>query len=518
MTRNSAVFALFNALGFGALIACSTGFGSSERTGMVRQGLGEAGESVLVEMDASTFAAPASVSVTWAALPGNQYDWIAISPSGSPAGSYATYIYTNGAAAGSTTFANVGAGTWVARAYRNNTFEILDESPPFVVSGPEAGATTVSANQTTYQSSQTATITYSGMQGNQYDWISIAPQGSPNTAFTLWTYTNGQVSGTANFPLTGLNGTYVARAYFNNSYNIAAESQPFTVGTFISTDHAAYPSAPANVVVTFSNLPGNALDWITISPSGSPPTSYGQYAYTGGQTAGQRTLSVTSAGTYVARAYTNDSFNILYESAPFTVGGGGDAGSSATVSTNQATYTTSDNITVQFAGAPGNAADWVTISPAGSPATTYGQYFYTGGAASGSLDFSPLAAGSYEARLYVNDSFNVIATSTSFTVTAGGGGSDGGAPGVSTGAGPFTAPATVSVDFTNLPGNQYDWIALSPANGTPGEYIAYRYTNGATSGSYQFTNVPAGTYVARAYLNNTFTILAESTPSFTVNP
>jgi hypothetical protein len=327
MQRGRILFAAFSLLACWFVFAC-TGIGSSERTGSVRQAIGEAGETVLVDMDASTLTAPASVTVTWSALPGNLYDWIAISPQGSGAGSYQAYVYTNGATSGSTTFNNIPAGNWVARAYRNNTYEIMDESPMFTVAsggGGDAGPTTVTTNASTYQSSQTATVTYSNMQGNLYDWISIAPQGSDPTEFTLWTYTNGQINGTANFALTGLNGTYVARAYFNNGYTIAAESAPFTVGTYISTNASAYPVGGL-VTVTFSNLPGNQLDWISIAPQGSPATTYEGVAYTNGEMAGTRQIYANNAGTYVARAYVNDSFTILYESAPFTVGGGGDAG------------------------------------------------------------------------------------------------------------------------------------------------------------------------------------------------
>src|ERR1051326_5055097 len=47
--------------------------------------------------------------------------------------------------------------------------------------------------------------------------------------------------------------------------------------------------------------------------------------------------------------------------------------------------------------------------------------------------------------------------------------------------------------------------------------LAWAYTGGAVNGAHAFPNLrlPAGTYVARAFANDTYALLAES-PSFTV--
>ncbi len=74
-------------------------------------------------------------------------------------------------------------------------------------------------------------------------------------------------------------------------------------------------------------------------------------------------------------------------------------------------------ITVRYRNLPGNATDWAGIYASGAADTTYLQYFYTSGATSGTLTFNGLTAGSYEARLFVNDSYERVAR-VAFTVSS----------------------------------------------------------------------------------------------------
>ncbi len=58
----------------------------------------------------------------------------------------------------------------------------------------------------------------------------------------------------------------------------------------------------------------------------------------------------------------------------------------------------SEPLVVRFAGLPGNDRDWIAISYAGQPATSYLQYRYLQGAQEGAIDFGRLESGIYEAR------------------------------------------------------------------------------------------------------------------------
>ncbi|GHF37592.1 hypothetical protein HNQ07_001171 [Deinococcus metalli] len=56
--------------------------------------------------------------------------------------------------------------------------------------------------------------------------------------------------------------------------------------------------------------------------------------------------------------------------------------------------------TVRVDGLPGNAQDWVTVVPAGSSDSGWGEYYYSGGKRSADFTFRGLAAGAYELRVY----------------------------------------------------------------------------------------------------------------------
>src|SRR4029079_11557359 len=117
---------------------------------------------------------------------------------------------------------------------------------------------------------------------------------------------------------------YVVRSFPNNTYNLIAESAPFTVGAAatISTDQTSYAQG-ATITVTYSGLPGNADDWISIASAGSPNTTYLAYVFTGGLTSGTATFTAPGAGSYVVRSFPNNTYNLIAESAAFSVTRGG---------------------------------------------------------------------------------------------------------------------------------------------------------------------------------------------------
>jgi hypothetical protein len=81
---------------------------------------------------------------------------------------------------------------------------------------------------------------------------------------------------------------------------------------------ASYPSG-GTITVTYAGLPGNAKDWIAIAPAGSDNTSYLDFTYTNGQTSDTATFTAPGTGSYVARAFSDNSFNLAAESTQFTV-------------------------------------------------------------------------------------------------------------------------------------------------------------------------------------------------------
>jgi L-ascorbate metabolism protein UlaG (beta-lactamase superfamily) len=277
-----------------------------------------------ISTDHPSYAAGATVTVTFAGLPGNAKDWIGLAPAGSPDTTFGSWVYTGGQTSGTATFsAPLPAGSYVSRAFLNDGFTLLAESASFTVTAPIT-TSTISTNHPSYAAGSTVTVTYAGLPGYAKDWIGLAPAGSPDTTVSSWVYTGGQTSGTATFSAPLPAGSYVARAFLNDGFTLLAESASFTVTapitmSTISTDQSSY-AAGATVTVTYAGLPGNAKDWIGLAPAGSPDTTFGSWVYTGGQTSGTATFSAPlPAGSYVARAFLNDGFTLLAESASFTV-------------------------------------------------------------------------------------------------------------------------------------------------------------------------------------------------------
>jgi hypothetical protein len=59
-------------------------------------------------------------------------------------------------------------------------------------------------------------------------------------------------------------------------------------------------------------------------------------------------------------------------------------------------------VTLNWRDTPGNKTDWVTISAAGSPDSSYGPWRYTDGNRAGTFNAGRMEPGEYEARLYLD--------------------------------------------------------------------------------------------------------------------
>jgi len=451
----------------------------------------------------TTYTAGDVMTVTYAGMPGNQADWIAISPAGSSDSTIGEWHFINGQASGTQTFDGVAAGNYEARAYLNDSYTVLARFDFTVASATTGGTAGISTDASSYTVGQTVTVNYTNLPGNTYDWVAVSQAGSPATSYVAWHYTNGAVNGSQAF--TGLAaGSYEARAYVNDSYTIVATST-FSIGTgggggaTLTTDASTYSSGQT-VTVTFSGLPGNTYDWVAVALVGSPDSSPVRWEYVNGATSGTYVVAGLADGDYEARAYSNDSYTRIGTSTDFVIG-------SPTVAPSASSYASGTDVTVNWSGLPGNTYDWVAVAPVGSPDNGFSVWVYTAGAKSGSHVFSGLADGQYEARAYSNDSYTRVATSSAFTVGVASG------PSVSTAA-TYAPNAPISVTFSSFPGNQYDWVGVYAAGAPDSSPLSWHYTNGAASGTMGFSGVAAGSYEVRGFTNDSYTKIASTT--FTV--
>jgi hypothetical protein len=376
------------------------------------------------------------------------------------------------------------------------------ESPVSVEAVAHGPSATITTDQPSYTPGETMTVTWSGLPGNPNDWVGIAPDGSPATTVLQWVYTSGAAAGSANFYAPSTDGTYVARAFENDSYNLLANAT-FTVaastGGTIATDQPTY-DVDEPITVTWSGLPGNAHDWIAIAPAGSSPQTLIRWVYTNGAASGSTSFGgLSSAGNYVARAFENDGYVLLAESA-FAV----QAAAMATVTTDQATYTFDDQqgVVASWSGMPGAAGDFIALARAGSSLSTITTWRYTNSMASGSTTFFvPQDLGPYVIRMFVNNSYQLAGESAPFSMYVP----------VTVQGSMFFLNQTATYSWGHLGGSGQKQIVLAPM-GSPAAAGTVIATTTQNFGSSQRVLDQTGTFVIRIRAGS---ILGESAP-FTV--
>ena len=195
-------------------------------------------------------------------------------------------------------------------------------------------------------------------------------------------------------------------------------------------------SEAGELVVDWRGTPGNSGDWVSVVRDGAADDTYeSTWTYTNGQVDGRYQVGRLEPGAYEARLYLD------WPSGGYTVvdrlgfrinaGGGGLVGgasggtpvapASGGASRNlSVSLSASGEVLLAWRGTPGNAQDWVSIVAAGRPDDFYeATWSYTNGQVSGAYNAGRLAAGNYEARLYLNwpSGGYTVVDRLSFTVT-----------------------------------------------------------------------------------------------------
>ena len=477
-----------------------------------------------VSADQSIYPGRATVTASFDGMPGTATDFLALTLPGATDQNY-DFIErqpTDGAVSGTISFDTIlPPGNYVVRGYTANG-PIRNrrdaESAPFTI-GPLVPPPSVSVDQPSYQVGDPITTTFANMLGDPLDQVVLAPAGSPPGGETVEQYTNGLSAGTAVFSRMPP-GTYVARVYFINDLGVTqAESAPFVIQPLspppqLSTDALSY-AVGDTVTASFANMFGAQDDMIAVAVYGSDASSYADsltYYMTAGALSGTATFAQLPAGTYVLRAYFatwSMPSGLQAESAPFVVGTPIVA---TTVSTDQATYDTTQSIVVAFSGMDGTAGDSIALAPAGSDPTAVAASQLTGGAASGTTTFAAgVVPGSYVARAFFGGDTSVHAESAPFTITLA---VDSG-PQLVAGQASYDPGSAIQIFYANV--DPAGSLTLAIAGSPDGSSLAQQSLGGSASGTASFasTYLPMNSYVARAFAADG-SKLTESAP-FTVS-
>ena len=186
-------------------------------------------------------------------------------------------------------------------------------------------------------------------------------------------------------------------------------------------------------------------------------------------------------------------------------------------------YLSGEDITISFSDGLGNAKDWVglyrpdmTPGDVGSLKWAYvsGSSTAGEGVTDGTITFAGgLNAGSYVARFFENDGYTQIADAVAFTVIN--------PPGVAASKAKYTPGESITVSFSDGPGNPKDWIGVYRPDMVPGEVgsLVWAYVSGTktageglTDGSVTFENgMAVGDYQAIYFENDGYGQLASTT-------
>jgi RHS repeat-associated protein len=144
---------------------------------------------------------------------------------------------------------------------------------------------------------------------------------------------------------------------------------------------------------------------------------------------------------------------------------------------------------------------------------------YTNGGASGAASVtlnhpSLVAGGTYEARLYANDGYTLLAKSAPFVLNPAG-------PVVAVTSTQAVKGGSITVKWSGIASpTPADWIGIYAVGSDDYAYLDWAYTNGGSSGTVNVTlnhpGIVAGnTYEARLYANDGYTLITKTAP-FTV--
>jgi len=276
----------------------------------------------------------------------------------------------------------------------------------------------------------------------------------------------------------------------------------------VTVDKDIYEPAE-NIKVTLSGMPGNEGDWVGIFPKGSSNdwSNVKTWRYDGHVTDGTHTLDGVEAGEYEARVFLDNSYTLLAKTS-FKVE---EAHYNTTVTT-EASYNINEPIKVTLSGMPGNEGDWVGIFPKDSTNEWKNvlTWKYDGEVVDGTYYLDGVEAGEYEARVFLNNSFTLLAKSE-FLVTEANYNTK-----VTTSKSQFYTGEPIRVTLSGMPGYDGDWVGIfeKDAANQWQNAIAWKYDGEVNDGTYDLDSVPVGEYEVRVFLNDTLTVLDSA--SFTV--
>ena len=352
------------------------------------------------------------VTLTMTNGSGGSGDWLALAATTASDGSYLQYTYVGAGVTTRTWTVNMPAtpGTYEFRMFLNYGSTRAATSPPITVAvGPPVLSSLSPAAAPAGSAAFTLTVNGSGFNaGSVVRWNGT----DRTTTFVSATELR------ANIPASDLMapGTAQVTVFAPAPGGGLSFALPFVVGgTPVLSVSSTAVTAGTQVTVTLTGGFGGSGDWLALAATTAPNTSYVQYTYVGaGITTRTWTVTMSGSGTYEFRLFLNNGYTRAATSPPIVVAEGPPP--QLTVSTTTAAPGTP--ITVTLTNGRGGAADWLSFAPTSAPNNSYLQFVYVGAGVTTRTwtVTAPSTPGTYEFRLFLNNSYTRAATSPTVTV------------------------------------------------------------------------------------------------------
>ena len=367
----------------------------------------------------------------------------------------------------------------------------------------------LSVNVTTTGTGTPATVTLVNGLGGSTDWLGLYATGAGDTSFLSWTYVGAGVTTrtwTTNMPATA--GTYEFRLY-KNGYTRVTTSPTITV---VPGPPALTSLSPASAGV------GGPAFTLTVNGSGFLAASVVRWNGANRTTTFVSATQVQAAIPATDIAASGTAQVTVFNPAP----GGGTSGSlpfsiglTPSLSVSATSVVGGTPVTVTLTNGAGGAQDWISFAATSASNSSYVQWIYVGaGVTTRTWTINtPTTAGTYEFRLFLNNSYTRAATSPAVTVTTPP------PPALSVSATSVPGGSPVTVTLTNGLGGSTDWLALAATSAPNTTYLQWVYVGAGVTSRTWTVNMPAtaGTYEFRLFLNNAY-MRAATSPTVTVSP
>ncbi|MBN1403740.1 MAG: fibronectin type III domain-containing protein [Opitutales bacterium] len=282
-----------------------------------------------------------TVTIDYTGAPGGAKDWIGIYKMGQVPGSTGStqWSYTPDES-GSVSFAALADGFYFAVFMINDGYAEVSERIYVQVGDAPATVTTLA---TRFEVGDTFPIYFSGGAGTAKDYIGVFNKDAVNLGeqgeeLVSYQYVDGQSSGSITFSQALPKGQYFLSLFMNDSYTEISNRVYFGVGedyvpaAKIQLTKGMF-ALGEDIVVSYSDGPGNAKDWVgvyhanDVVPSSAIAASY-VYVDSSNPSSGTVTISADlPAGDYYVALFEDDAYAELTSRLAFSIAAAADLGS-----------------------------------------------------------------------------------------------------------------------------------------------------------------------------------------------